>query len=153
MVRDEENAQRYFWEKKNELSTLFPRDWKSKFKICVDEYINERLEDTIVVSKMTRKDKKQERVSLHHLRRLVAGADQEWELTQQPVYSTECAKIDGALVWQGWGYVILTRFPSPSQPLSQSSPKEILRALRLVITYKCLFVSYYLQLAKQLAQK
>ena len=50
-------------------------------------------------------DKEEERKSLHGLWRLVAGAIQEWELVQQPNHAALCAKLDGALVWQGRGYV------------------------------------------------
>jgi hypothetical protein len=105
-VQDEENAQKQFQEMKAELSSLFPHIWKDKFKICIDKYINERLKEVTIVSAMTRRDKKEERACLHILRRLVAGAHQEWELAQQPEYAFECAKIDGALVWQGRGYAI-----------------------------------------------
>jgi len=102
-VQDEENAQKHFWEKKDELSLLFPHIWKDQFKICVDEYINERLKVAKMVSKFTHRDKEEDRRCLHSLRRFVAGAHQEWELVQQPEYAYKCAKIDGALIWQGRG--------------------------------------------------
>lgn len=102
-VQDEENAQKHFREKKYQLSLLFPQNWKDQFKICVDEYINEQLKVARMVSKFTHRDKEEDRRCLHSLRRLVAGAHQEWELVQQPEYAYKCAKIDGALVWQGRG--------------------------------------------------
>ena len=50
-------------------------------------------------------EEEEERKSLHGLRRLVAGAIQEWKLVQQPDHAALCAKLDGVLVWQGKGYV------------------------------------------------
>ena len=50
-------------------------------------------------------DKEDAHVCLHRLRRLVAGAVQEWELVQQPNHAFICAKVDGALVWQDRGYM------------------------------------------------
>ena len=52
-----------------------------------------------------REDEEDALMCLHRLRRLVAGAIQEWELAQQPDHAYICAKIDNALVWQGKGYV------------------------------------------------
>jgi hypothetical protein len=51
-------------------------------------------------------DERHERIRLHAIRRLVAGAFQEWELAQQHECASTCAWIDDALVWQGRGYVI-----------------------------------------------
>ena len=45
-------------------------------------------------------------VCLHGLRHLVAGAVQEEELVWQPDYAAACVKLDGAIVWDGQGYVL-----------------------------------------------
>jgi hypothetical protein len=89
------------------LPELSPRWWKKEFKNYVDTYIKELLNKKEFVSAIPCKDKdkdEQDRVYLHGLRRLVAGAAQEWELVQQPKHAAMCAKLDGALVWQGRGY-------------------------------------------------
>jgi hypothetical protein len=113
MAEGEANTQDYFQEIK-ETQQIFCHRWKELFEISVDEYIKERLKEAEFVPKMVRMDEREKRISLHAIRRLVAGADQEWELAQQPEYAAKCAKIDGALVWQGRGYVILMRFPPSS---------------------------------------
>ena len=113
MAEGEANAQDYFQEIK-ETQQIFCHRWKESFEISVDEYIKERLKEAEFVSKMVGMDEREKRISLHAIRRLVAGADQEWELAQQPEHAAKCAKIDGALVWQGRGYVILMHFPPSS---------------------------------------
>src|SRR5258707_12547400 len=86
---------------------------------------------------MLRKNEEEEEpvcMYLHGLRRLVAGAAQEWELVQQPKDATTCAKIDGALVWQGRGYVSpILHAISLLQPSLQSQFEKVLPALWLVM--------------------
>jgi hypothetical protein len=105
MAEEEAKVQADFEEMKD-IRQMFDPNWKESFKICVDDYIKQHLKRAESVSNMTYKN--------DSIRRLVAGADQEWELAQQPEHATRCAKIDGALIWQGRGYIILTRFQSPS---------------------------------------
>ena len=108
MIKEEEWARQHFEELKNILPTLSPRRWRKDFKRYVDKFINEHLykkEFIVLMPCVSEVDEKEERKSLHGLRRLVAGAIQEWELVQQPDHAALCAKLDGALVWQGRGYV------------------------------------------------
>lgn len=108
MVEEEEEAQQYFEELYDILPTLSPRWWKKDFKFYVDKFIKERLNEKDLVTAMPCRDKEeaeQDRIYIHAIRRLVAGAVQEWELVQQPKHAAMCAKLDGALVWQGRGYV------------------------------------------------
>jgi hypothetical protein len=113
MAKEEGNAQAYFEERKDILQ-MFDPNWREAFKMCVNKYIEELVEEAEIVSEMRYKDEKRKRRHLHIFRRLIAGADQELELAQQPEYATKCAKVDGALIWQGRGYVILTRVVIPS---------------------------------------
>ena len=117
MKEVEEKVQKYFQELKDnlffqELEDDLPSSsyygWKIRFKKSVDEFIKLRLMEATCTAEMLLEDEDEERIRLHAIRRLVAGADQEWELVQQPEYAAECAKIDGALVWQGRGFVFLT---------------------------------------------
>ena len=116
MKEEEEKVQKYFQELKDDLYfqeleddlPSSPYGWEIRFKMAVDEFIKLRLTEATRIIGMLLEDKDEERIRLHMIRRLVAGADQEWELAQQPEYAAECAKIDGALVWQGRGFVFLT---------------------------------------------
>jgi len=45
-----------------------------------------------------------EEEELHKLQHLVAGANQEWELVQQPKHAAMCMIMDWAHVWNGRGY-------------------------------------------------
>jgi hypothetical protein len=110
MAAEEEDVQKYFAETKDELMSSFPRSWKDKFKTCVDKYIKQRLEEARCPPELAPKDKEEECIRLHAIRRLVAGAFQEWELVQQHECARTCAWIDDALVWQGRGYVIPISF-------------------------------------------
>ena len=113
MAKEEGNVQAYFEERKDILQ-MFDPNWKEAFKMCVEKYIEMCVEEAEIVLEMRYKDEKRKRRHLHVFRRLIAGADQELELAQQPEYATACAKIDSALIWQGRGYVIPTRFIIPS---------------------------------------
>ena len=108
MVKEEEWAWYHFKELKNILSTLSPHRWRKDFKCYVDKFINEHLykkEFIVLMPCISKVDEEKEHKSLHRLRCLVAGAIQEWELVQQPDHAALCAKLNGALVWQGRGYV------------------------------------------------
>ena len=108
MIKAEEEARQHFEELKRILPAQSPRWWRKDFKRYVDKFINEHLykkEFIILMPCVSEVDEEEERKSLHGLRRLVAGAIQEWELVQQPDHAALCAKLDGALVWQGRGYV------------------------------------------------
>jgi hypothetical protein len=108
MAEKEENARQYFEELKLVLPEISPHLWKEEFKKYVDKFIQERLyeeEFVTMVPWLNEKERQQERTNVHELRRLVAGAVQEWELVQQSEHAATCAKIDRALVWQGRGYV------------------------------------------------
>ena len=107
MATEEEDMQKHFAEMKNELMSKFPRSWNDKFKTYIDKYIKQCLEEARCSPEIAHKDEEEERIRLHGIRRLVAGAFQEWELAQQHECAITCAWIDDALVWQGRGYVIL----------------------------------------------
>lgn len=109
-MEKEEEARQHFEGLKDTLQkfSLFPRWWKKDFKYYVDKFIGERLmekELVVAVPCEDEEEEEQDRIYLHGLRRLVAGAVQEWELVQQPRHAATCAKLDGALVWQGRGCV------------------------------------------------
>ena len=106
MVAEEEDVQEYFAEMKKELMSSFPHGWKDQFKTCIDKYIEQRLKEARCSPEMSPKDEEEEHIRLHAIRRLVAGAFQEWELAQQHECASTWAWIDDALVWQGRGYVI-----------------------------------------------
>ena len=134
MAEEEEDAQKYFEEMKDELSSSFPHGWKDQFKACVDKYINQHLKQARCAMEMPLKDDEEESIRLHAMRQLVAGAFQEWELAQQHEHASMCAEIDCALVWQGRGYVILILLPLPHLKLStQSSFKKVPPTLWLVM--------------------
>jgi hypothetical protein len=108
MIEKEEKARQHFEMLKDILLKFSPRWWKNNFKSHVDKFIGERLIEKEHFTAIPCKDEEEEendRIHLHGLRRLVAGAVQEWELAQQPEHATACAKLDHALVWQGRGYV------------------------------------------------
>ena len=122
MIENEESTRQYFEELKDTLPRLSPRWWKKDFKHYVDTFIEDRLivkEFVIFVPSENEDEEEQDPMGLHRLRRLVASAAQEWELVQQPRHAAMCAKLDGALVWQGRGYVspILHAISSLQLPL------------------------------------
>jgi hypothetical protein len=108
MVEKEENARQHFEELKDVLQMFSPGWWETNFKHHVDKFIEDRLIEKELVAAIPCRDEEEEesnRIALHGLRRLVAGAVQEWELVQQPKYAAMCVELDRALVWQGRGYV------------------------------------------------
>ena len=114
MIEKEKQAQQHFEELKDILPELSPRWWKMDFKHYVDKFIGERLDEKEYVNAVpceNKEEEEQDRIDLHGLRRLVAGAVQEWELVQQPGHAATCAKLDGALIWQGRGYVSSIPYP------------------------------------------
>jgi hypothetical protein len=108
MAEREEYARRHFEDLKSTLPKISPRPWKTEFRKYVDEFIEGRLHEEQVVTMtawMNDAEPGQELTRVHELRRLVAGAVQEWELVQQSEHAATCATLDRALVWQGRGYV------------------------------------------------
>jgi len=91
MVKGEEQARQHFRELKDILPKLSPRWWKKDFKHHVDKFIGDLLIQKEMVTEPPCKNEEEE---LHELRRLVAGADREWELVQQPKHAAMCAMMD-----------------------------------------------------------
>ena len=110
MIEREEKAQQHFEMMRTILPMAHPRRWRKELKKYVDTFIEEQVRDKEFAPIMLWEDEQElerERIRIHELRRLVAGAVQELELAQQPAHATACAKLDRALVWQGRGYVSL----------------------------------------------
>ena len=111
MVEKEEKARQHFEELKDTLPEISPCFWKKHFRHHVDKFIGECLDEVITILPLLGEDgeeaEKEDRICLHELRRLIAGAVQEWELVQQPKHAASCVELDGALVWQGRGCVTL----------------------------------------------
>jgi hypothetical protein len=108
MTEREEKTWQHFKGLKGTLLKLSPHRWKEDFKSYVDKFIAERLLEKDIITVIPCDDEEEEeldRICLHGIRRLVAGATQEWELVQQPEHAATCAELDGALVWQGRAYV------------------------------------------------
>ena len=108
MIKKEEKAQQHFKELKHIFSNVSSGWWKKNFKHHIDKFIEELLSEKKFISGIPCEDEKDEEVDcvyLHGVRCLVAGAIQEWELVQQPNHAAVCVDLDGALVWQGRGYV------------------------------------------------
>jgi hypothetical protein len=108
MTEKEERARQDFKELKSILLVLSPHRWKREFKSYVDKFIAEHISEKEFFTAIPCEDEEEEELNhiyVHGVRRLVAGAVQEWELAQQPKHAAMCAELDGALVWQGRGYV------------------------------------------------
>ena len=108
IIEKEEEARQHFEELKDILPQLSPRWWKKDFKHYINKFIGEHLIEKEFVTAVPCKnedEEEQDHIDLHGLWHLVAGAAQEWELVQQPKHAATCAKLNGALVWQGRGYV------------------------------------------------
>jgi len=138
MIEREENAQWHFEQLKGALPKFSPCWWKKDFKFSVDAFIEEILEEKELMTLIPYKDKEEEEekdhIYLHGVRRLVAGAIQEWELVQQPKHATACAKLDCTLVWQGRGYVGTVQHVIFSlQPPLQGEFEKVSPSLRLVM--------------------
>jgi hypothetical protein len=138
MAKVEKSAWQYFRGLKDLYLATSPRWWKKYFKSKVDEYIESRLDEWAFMTSdscQTEEEEERERIHVHGIRRLVAGAAQEWELVQQPKYAAICAELDGALVWQGRGYVssILCVISSSLQLSSQSQFEKVSTTLWLVM--------------------
>jgi len=106
MSEMEERARQHFKELKCTLPELSPHWWKKDFKSYVDKFIAKHLDEKDIITAIPGEDEEEEeldRIHLHGIRRLVAGAVQEWELVQQPKHAATCVELDGALVWQGRG--------------------------------------------------
>jgi hypothetical protein len=152
MTEKEEKAWQHFEELKGTLQELSPCWWKKHFKHHVDKFIGECLDEAITIFPLLGEEgedaEKEDRICLHGLRRLVTGAVQEWELVQQPKHVATFAKLDGALVWQGRGYVspILHAICS-LQPSFQSKFTKVWQTLWLVMLNSSYFSRYCLRLA------
>lgn len=138
MIRKEETTQQNFKDVKDLYRKLSPRWWRSDFKNCVDTFIKEQLDEKEAATEMACRDGIEDGellcTCIHGIRRLVAGAVQELELAQQPKHATTCAEIDGALVWQGRGYVsLILQANSLLQPFLQSQFEKVSPALWLVM--------------------
>lgn len=147
MMEKEESVRQHFEELKDVLPKLCPHLWKQEFKSYIDEFITERLCEKDIVTAIPAEDEEEEerdRIFLHGLQRLVAGAAQELELVQQPKHAAKCAELDNALVWQGRGYVssIMHDISSLQSPL-QSEFEKVPPTLWLVIPqsfYKLIYL-------------
>ena len=119
MAEREEDARQHFEELKDILSRLSPHSWKKDFKLHIDKFIADRLNerDVVIAIPGVNEEEELDRIVLYGLRHLVAGAIQEWELAQQPKHVASCAKLEGTLVWHGRGYVdsilLFSRFNHP----------------------------------------
>jgi len=117
MVEEEQSAQQYFEELKDLLQMVTPHLWRIEFKFYISRFIDEKLRG----GKMVSKEPEIDYIYLYGLWRLMAGAFQELELAQQPKHAAMCAKINGAFVWQGRGYVSQILYAISSfQPYFQS---------------------------------
>ena len=136
MADEEEEAQQSFKEMKSIFQEASPRCWKKDFKSYIDKFIAEQIEWKELLTAIpcrNEEGEERERIRLHGLRRLVAGAIQEWELVQQPKHAAACAELEGALVWQGRGYVSsMTHAVSSLQPYFQGKFENISPALWVV---------------------
>jgi hypothetical protein len=145
MADEEEEAWQSFKEMKSIFQEASPRWWKKDFKSYVDKFIAEQIEWKEVLTVTPCRDEEgeeRERIRFHGLRRLVAGAIQEWELVQQPNHAVACTELDGALVWQGRGYVSsMVHVVSWLQPYFQSEFEKVSPALWVVVPryfYACM---------------
>jgi len=136
MTEKEEKAWQHFEELKCALLELSPHWWKKDFKSYVDKFIGECLDKKQFITAVLCEDNGKEEhdcIYLHGLWHLVAGAIQEWELVQQPKPAAKCAELDGALVWQGRGYVSpILHAVSLLQPYFQSEIENVSPTLWLV---------------------
>lgn len=126
MIEEEEKARDYFEEVKDTLQMFCPSGWMDQFHKHIEAFIQEWLTEAASIIKVPGSDE-EDSIRLHGLRRLVAGAVQEGELVRQPEYAVACAKLDGAIVWHGRGYVILSHLPFPRLTLM---PRVNLRKFR-----------------------
>jgi len=112
MIEEEEKARDYFEELKDTLQLFCLCGWIDQFQKHVEDFIEEQLAKAASITAVPGTDD-EDSTRLHGLRRLVAGAVQEGELIRQPAYAATCAKLDGAIVWHGRGYVIKNHLPFP----------------------------------------
>lgn len=127
-MQEEKKAQEHFRELKDCQIIFNPHFWKHDFQIGVEIFIKRYLSEAtdIRANPYRYESKEEEDRALHFIRRMVAGAVQEGELVWQPEYASECVKLDGALVWEGRGYVIPIRVPFPRpKPSSKSSSEKV----------------------------
>ena len=116
MIEEEGKAQDYFEELKDTLQLFCLCGWIDQFQKHIEDFIQEQLAKAASIMAVLGTEE-EDFTRLHGLRRLVAGAVQEGELVRQPEYAATCAKLDGAIVWHGQGYVIKTHFCLLSSPI------------------------------------
>ena len=104
MVQEEEQAREYFEETRDTLQLFCLSGWIEQFQQHVEHFIQARLAEATKILVLPEKQQ-EDIVHLHRLRRLIAGAFQEEELAQQPDHAFTYAKLDGAIIWDGRGYV------------------------------------------------
>jgi hypothetical protein len=106
MMQEEEKAREDFEDTKEVLKLFCLSGWVEQFKKHIQDFIQEQVDAAanIIAAPV---EEEEDVVRLHGLRRLVAGAVQEEELVQQSDYANAQAKLDGAIVWDGRGYVIV----------------------------------------------
>jgi len=126
MIEEEEKARDYFEEVKDTFQLFCLCGWMDQFQKHVEAFIQDRLAEAASIIKVPGAEE-EDSIRLHGLRRLVAGAVQEGELVRQPEYAVTCAKLDGAIVWHGRGYVIQSHLPFPRLTLL---PRVNLRKFR-----------------------
>jgi len=83
MTEKEEWARQHFEELKGTLPELSPCWWKRDFKSYVNKFIAEHLYERDIITAIPGEDEEEEendRIHLHGIQCLVAGAVQEWEL-------------------------------------------------------------------------
>ena len=116
-------ARQYFEVLKDTLRGQSLRWWKKNFEHAISKFIAGRVKKKELETMVPCEDYEEEEqhTYLHALRRLVAGAAQELELAQQPPHAATFAKLDGALIWQGRGYVSLILHAAPSLQKSLQS--------------------------------
>jgi hypothetical protein len=107
MIEEEEKAREYFEETKFTSQLFCLCGWMDQFQKHVEDFIQERLSEAASIMALPDTEE-EDSIRLHGVRRLIAGAIQEGELAWQPNYASTCAKVDGAIIWDGRGYVIKT---------------------------------------------
>ena len=116
MIEEEGKAQDYFEELKDTLQLFCLCGWIDQFQKHIKDFIQEQLAKAASIMAVLGTEE-EDFTRLHGLQCLVAGAVQEGELVWQPEYPATCAKLDGAIVWHGQGYVIKTHFCLLSSPI------------------------------------
>jgi hypothetical protein len=105
--RYDSGGRKGFEEMKDIFQIFYPCRWMEAFQKFVDNFIQDRLLLAAnIMAKLVIKE--EDRVHLHGLRCLVAGTVQEGELVQRPKCHVAWAKLDGIIMRDGQGYVLIT---------------------------------------------